>query len=294
MADHLAKLADLKSRLGFGDTTYDDDLSRLLKAAASAAERLAGLGDGCLRRPASAVTEYPRGPGDTRQSAVVHLSRKPIESVTSVKQLFSAGSDADFTAADALTENDDFYVDAERGKLERVNSVWYFGPRYLQVVYIGGYADPSLIAVALSAGTWTEATKTLTEAGAFTDYTFTAGDRILITGGTGVTVGEYEVSSRTDANNIVLATSCSTAGADLGTGDITSMGPNTSGSTLILPPAELQEAILDQAVRWWQQKNVTGVDRVSSGQFGGGADVYGQGLHERLVAAAGRERRSLI
>lgn len=56
----------------------------------------------------------------------------------------------------------------------------------------------------LSAATFTTSTKTLNKTGAFASYTFTAGDLIYISGGTGVTAGLYEIASKTDNDNIVL------------------------------------------------------------------------------------------
>jgi hypothetical protein len=69
-----------------------------------------------------------------------------------------------------------------------------------------------------SAATWTASSSTLTEASAFTGYTFLAGDEIQIQGGTGATTGVYKILSRTSANAIVLDGSLS--GSDLATGDI--------------------------------------------------------------------------
>ncbi len=66
--------------------------------------------------------------------------------------------------------------------------------------------------------TWTAATSTLTETGAFTDYSFLAGDEIQILDGTGATTGVYKIASRTSANAIVLDGSI--AAGDLATGDI--------------------------------------------------------------------------
>lgn len=57
---------------------------------------------------------------------------------------------------------------------------------------------------ALTAATFTNATKTLSQTGAFTSYTFTAGDQIYISGGTGVTAGLYEIASKTSNDAIVL------------------------------------------------------------------------------------------
>lgn len=84
------------------------------------------------------------------------------------------------------------------------------------------------IGVGLATATWTAATYTLTQAGH--GYTYSAGDVIAITGGTGATAGLYQVASST-ANTIVLEATatiprCSDGGdlaaGDLGAGDITS------------------------------------------------------------------------
>lgn len=56
-------------------------------------------------------------------------------------------------------------------------------------------------------GTWSESGLTLTQVGAFADYTWQYGDKVSVYGGTGVTVGDYVVSSRTSDDAIVLATS---------------------------------------------------------------------------------------
>lgn len=89
------------------------------------------------------------------------------------------------------------------------------------------------IGAGLATATWTEITKTLTQAGH--GYTFAAGDVIYLATGTGlVTPGLYEVTSST-ANTIVLAATSSLPGVgdandvaagDDGTGDwATSSGP---------------------------------------------------------------------
>jgi hypothetical protein len=66
--------------------------------------------------------------------------------------------------------------------------------------------------------TWTAATKTLTQASAFTNYSFLAGDEIAISFGTGATLGTYKIASRVSANAITLETSL--AAGNLATGDI--------------------------------------------------------------------------
>lgn len=79
-------------------------------------------------------------------------------------------------------------------------------------------------AIDLAGATWTEATKTLTLAAAFTDYSWLEADTAEDVSGTGATAGTYEVASRTSANAIVLATSIGSA-AD-GQTDIAASLPN--------------------------------------------------------------------
>lgn len=60
------------------------------------------------------------------------------------------------------------------------------------------------IGFGLVAASFTTSTKTLTKTGAFASYTFTEGDILYISGGTGVTAGLYEIASRTSDDAIVL------------------------------------------------------------------------------------------
>lgn len=74
--------------------------------------------------------------------------------------------------------------------------------------------------VPIATATWTESSLTLTQASAFTTYTFIDEDVVKITGGTSVTAKYYTVASRTSANAIVLSESLSTTGGDLAAADI--------------------------------------------------------------------------
>ena len=73
---------------------------------------------------------------------------------------------------------------------------------------------------AVSGGDWTQSSKTLTDTGAFTSYTKRGGDIFRPTAGTSVLKADQVVSSRTDANNIVLEASLSATAADLSNTDI--------------------------------------------------------------------------
>lgn len=74
--------------------------------------------------------------------------------------------------------------------------------------------------ITLAGADWTEATRTLTEVGAFTGYSFTAGDTIDIISGTDVIVGSYQIQSRTSNDAVVLHTSPSNTQVDLTNTDI--------------------------------------------------------------------------
>lgn len=87
--------------------------------------------------------------------------------------------------------------------------------------------------ISLSTATWTESSLTLTATGAFADYTFIDEDLVKITGGTSTTAKYYEIASRTDDDNIVLAETLSTTGGNLAAGDI--------AGTLHLPTLELPD-----------------------------------------------------
>jgi hypothetical protein len=68
---------------------------------------------------------------------------------------------------------------------------------------------------ALSGATWNSGTSTLTKTGAFSGYTYAAGDTILIDGGTGITKGRYKVASKTSNDAIVLASSIGSNTSDV-------------------------------------------------------------------------------
>lgn len=74
--------------------------------------------------------------------------------------------------------------------------------------------------IAIEGATWTEGTKTLTQVGAFTNYSFLSRDTVDLTTVPLGTTGTYEVASRTSADAIVLTTSI---GAAVTTGVIGTM-----------------------------------------------------------------------
>jgi hypothetical protein len=136
----LAKLADVKTRLGWSGTAEDALMTQLLEIASSVAAGLVGMSS-LLRE--TGIVEFPSHPRGVYMRLT--MSRWPIESVTSIKQLDAAGTDADFTAADALTEHEDYVVDAARGRVDAIVLPWLIGPRLIRVEYTAGYVDPSTV-----------------------------------------------------------------------------------------------------------------------------------------------------
>lgn len=100
----------------------------------------------------------------------------------------------------------------------------------------------------VSTANWTVATKTLSQTGAFTQYTWASGDQINITGGTGITPGWYEIASKTDNDNIMLTTNL--AAGDLSNSDIESAesAQDTYLNTLITAAREYVEEYLWRAL----------------------------------------------
>jgi hypothetical protein len=286
----LAKLADLKADGKWSGTELDADLRRYLARASSIAERLAGVEEGGLRRIKGRV-EYP-GRTD-RASALLHLNARAIElsgGVSEVVQLYSTGSTADFDAATPLVEDTDFVVRShELAVLESIYQHWHRAyPRCIRVTYTAGLADPSRIRVALATATWTEATKTLTQAGAFASYTYAAGDMIVIESGTGATPGVYPIASRVSDDAVTLTASLSSAGADLATGDIVSAYAGMTD-----PPEELQQAVIAQAVLLRNTADTAGLEKIDLGDAGGSYTTRAAKVHPALEAAVARYRRYL-
>ena len=148
MANALAKLDDLKSRMGWGGSTYDTLGQQLLDAATSIAE-----GPACaarrLRRQVDLV-EYPSTDMPNNLSRMITLQVAPIESIASIKQLYEPSSDASFEAEQTLVEFDEWVIpgrpagDARNmGVIERVASTWYGRTRCLQVIYTAGFIAPA-------------------------------------------------------------------------------------------------------------------------------------------------------
>lgn len=68
--------------------------------------------------------------------------------------------------------------------------------------------------IAVTAGTWTAAAKTLVQTGAFIDYVWNEGESIYIGAGTAATPGWYAIVSRDSDDQITLATSIGADNAD--------------------------------------------------------------------------------
>jgi hypothetical protein len=76
-----------------------------------------------------------------------------------------------------------------------------------------GFITATPSPISLENAAWNPVGNTLTKTGAFAGYTFAAGERMEITGGTGITTGYVQIASKTSDNVIVLSTSIGVSGA---------------------------------------------------------------------------------
>lgn len=126
-------ISQIKVRLGITDTSADAVLAGVIAGVSAQFEAHCSRR---LFRPAAAVTEYHNGGWDGQQS-VVYLDYYPAVVITTVKEGLLHDYD------DALTANDDYIFDDRRGRLIAASGCWLAGDDAVQVVYVGGYTDPS-------------------------------------------------------------------------------------------------------------------------------------------------------
>lgn len=293
MITRLAKLADLKKLVAPGgttETTHDELLTVLIERASARAEEL--VGHSLLRQT---VTEYPADPAC--HSRFFRVRRWPIESITSIKQAMEAMTASEFSLETALVENDDYVVDSERGKIERINSVWYLNRNWLQVIYTGGFGDPANLevyatgssnadAVNIRAGEVTIGGVELVYAGATA-----AVDSLTNNATTYIWIANDGSGLPTIASAVAATGWPGTAHEKLA--EVTMRGGAIARildrRSHLPPPLDLQQGVLYEALQNWNYRTTGGVADV---QLAGGGGFRADGLdpHEALVTACNRYR----
>lgn len=92
------------------------------------------------------------------------------------------------------------------------------GDTYMRINAVQGGVSGSMLVVGAN---WTDASKTITLAGAFTTWLDPSAlqgivsAKLHITAGTGVTLGDYDIATKTDANNITLASDINGASGNI-------------------------------------------------------------------------------
>ena len=92
------------------------------------------------------------------------------------------------------------------------------GDTYMRIGAVQGGAPGAML---FTTANWTDATKTITKAGAFTSFIDPASlvgivtANVLLTAGTGVTLGQYAIATRVDANNITTVLDINGAGGNI-------------------------------------------------------------------------------
>ena len=141
----LAKLADLKTLLEISGTAQDDLLSLLL------AEVTAQIEQHCGREflyAAADRTEYFDG-GELDLRLAVWPVAGYLAGGSLARPVVKIAFDYAFDVMPASVENLDYVVRWKRGILTRLpdETCWPAGPGRIQVVYRGGYNDPSALPV---------------------------------------------------------------------------------------------------------------------------------------------------
>jgi len=239
----LATLAELKTELSIGTTAEDTRLTGYLASATAIAEQLA-------RRPLEREVDRIEYPYEPRAAdcwpSYVDLALRPIESVAAVKVLTTPGTDAEFTAADALTEVEDYLVDAVMGSLHHVWTTWPASRRMIQVTYTAGYVDPATVAATAA---WAA------------DTVYAAGD--LVTSG-GAVYAALQGHTAATANEPPTG---------------------THWAFVNEAPADLQHGVMQHAVRLWTTRGTGGAREIDLGQGGGTISFTEAKPHPALVAA---------
>ncbi|MBW8017438.1 MAG: hypothetical protein FVQ82_14760 [Planctomycetes bacterium] len=125
----ICTLADVKTRLGLGDTEYDDIINSILDGIDSIFDAETSR---TLIAPAADVTETYTGLG-----RYLSLLAYPLISITSVIESY----DHDFTTGTTLTAGTDYWQMSagKNGILYRSGVSWVSVPDCIQVVYRAGF-----------------------------------------------------------------------------------------------------------------------------------------------------------
>lgn len=123
-------------------------------------------------------------------------------------------------------------------------------------VYINGF-PAGRNGTTFATATWVESTKRLTQAGIGTAAAAAAATHVVVTGGTDVLPGVYEIVSFPTANTIELATSLSAIAADLSAADIAgyyldAIGQAVANDGLGMHTAIGQSSYAPEDERFWQ------------------------------------------
>ena len=126
---------------------------------------------------------------------------------------FSAAQDTGAINADDSISVETLSVGGDMGNIIVTRNVGSTsGYVYLPAVQVNGSVgiiQSGLLAdsIPISGASWTQTGLILTDTGAFTSYTWSPTDTIIISGGAGVTTGVYTVASRTGNDTITLGSS---------------------------------------------------------------------------------------
>lgn len=312
MITRLAKLADLKTLIGDSEGAMDALLTQLLEQSSRRCEGVELAGRPLMRQ--ASIVEYPWYPDAHRMfNQTFRVDRFPIESITSIKQRYGTSTDAQFTAETALVEFTDWTITGRpagdpknRGLIERVNGSWTLRPRYLQVIYTGGFMDPAnleVIAVAANADAIEVRAGEAAPGGVTLHYAgeSPAVDALTDDDTTYIWIedngtGQAQIGSAVDAtgwpapgtDHVRLAEVTMAGGVIVAINDV--RGKTSDSSTgWVFPPEDLQQGILNDALANFNTRGTAGIEDIALAG-GGGFRTSGNKPHRQLMDACQRLR----
>jgi len=273
----LAKPTDFKTIMGWEGSSLDAEAERLLAAASSLVSEIAG-------RPVQRVVgrvEYPR-PAD-EESLILRLDRFPIESIDQVIEATDTSSDQEFDELTPLAKDEDYFLaDPVMARIERLGGFcWPFWPRSIRVTYTAGILDARGIRGSLVGGHVSGENSIDLQI----DPVPVVGDTLIIDPD-----GSPQSVLVTGVNPLNTYDIDQDMISDHDNGTEVALYPQNA----IQPDPHLQQAVLNQAIWWWNTRDKAGIRELDLGDRGGGVVLHESKTHPSLKSAAHMLRRYVI
>lgn len=263
----LAKPEDLRTAMGWSGSSHDAEIERLLAAASALGSHLAGVE---LERVVARI-EYPEL--TDAYETDLRLSRYPVEAITAVKVADVASTASGFDALDPLTAEEDYHLlRPETAHLQRLGAYWPAGPRRIEVTYTAGLLDARGIVGAL-VGSHAAGENTLD-----LDTAVAAGDTIVVAPATASE--QLHTVASVSGSDPWIATVTPDLVANYDDAEIARVYPAAAQQ----PSGHLQQAVIQQAIWWWNTRDKAGIRELDLGDRGGSFSAREAQMHPAMNA----------